>query len=273
MVAFLIFANLLVWYEIYQKEHQELTVAFLDVGQGDAILIETPHGSQMLIDGGPNKKVLSELGGVMPFYDRSIDVVLATHPDADHIGGLPYVFRRFRVDAYINNGSTHDTATFRTLESEAEKENANIIEAHKGQRIWLDTNIYADVLSPEINASVSDNNDASIVLKLVYGDTEVMLTGDASEKIENYLVRNYGSSLQSDILKAGHHGSKTATSKDFLESVKPSLVVISAGENNRYGHPHQEVIDLLTKLGIEIKNTATDGRVVFKSDGESILVN
>lgn len=263
----MIFLNLFLWVEVYKTTHRVLTIAFLDVGQGDAIFIETPNGNQILIDGGGTSSVLRELGVVMPFYDRSIDVVLATHPDADHIGGLPSVLERFKVDAYINPNASSDTSIFLALETAVKAEEANSVVARTGQRIRLDTGVYFDVYLPDETTAKGETNEASVVGKLVYKDFEVMLTGDVPAWVENSLATNYGGMLEADILKVSHHGSKTSSSELFLTKVNPKLAVISSGLNNRYGHPHEIVLDRFEKLGIEIKNTATSGRIIIRSDG------
>lgn len=271
-ICLLLIFNIIVWFFVVDASERGLEVVFLNIGQGDAIFIETPSGNQLLIDGGPNSSVLRELGKVMPFYDRSIDVVLATHPDQDHIGGLPEVFKRFKVDAFISNGVVGDTETYKALEEAVLKEGANEMVARSGQKIWLDKEVYLDVLYPTTDVSNIDSNTGSIIVHLVYDDFSVMLTGDSPVAIENYLVGTKSELLKSDILKAGHHGSRTSSSESFVKAVSPSLVVISAGLSNKYGHPHQEVVDLLDRLEIETKNTALSGRVTIKSDGKDFVI-
>ncbi len=235
-----------------------LKVSFLDVGQGDAIFIEAPNGVQMLVDGGPDNKVLEELSKVMSFWDRSIDIVVATHPDKDHIGGLPKVFERFDVGMAMDTGVSSDTGIYREYDKQKKESGAELIDAKRGEVIVLDKShgIYAEVLYPGDNTeSVKDTNDTSIVLRIVYGESEVLLTGDASKKIEKFLVSRYGDRLDSDILKLGHHGSKTSTDELFLKAVSPEDVIVSAGESNSYGHPHPEVISLVKEYGSRISST------------------
>ena len=197
----------------YSREKHKLTVAFLDVGQGDAIYVEAPNGNQILIDGGPDKKVVSELGNIMPFGDKNIDVVLATHPDADHIGGLPYVFDSYKIGSFIDNGAPSDTQTSKTLQKKVEEEKSLQVKASRGMKIILDEkdNVVFSVLAPyQDTKSLKDTNEGSIVLELSYGSSTFMFTGDAPQDVENYLVEHDGSYLKSDVLKVGHHGSRTS---------------------------------------------------------------
>lgn len=271
LLAILLFATVFVWFVLLHNKN-ELVVAFLDVGQGDSILIQAPNGNQILIDGGPDKKVLREIGKVMPFYDRSIDVVIATHPDKDHIGGLPDVFKRYDIKTFIEPGVEHDTGTYESLLKAIETEKSKHIIAKQKMTISLGGGIVLQVLFPNTNASGLESNTASIVARLVYGESEFMLTGDSPKSIENYLVSTYGTQLQSDVLKAGHHGSKTSSSESFVASVDPQYVVISAGEDNRYGHPHKEVMELLSKFSINIFETSKTGTIIFETDGENIKI-
>jgi len=270
-LGILVILNIFVWRVVFLRSGDELKLSFLNVGQGDAIFIEAPNGNQMLIDGGPNKKVLSELGSVMSFWDRSIDVVLATHPDKDHTGGLPEVLKRYDVDFIFESDIVSDTAVYKEFQKRVEEEDARIILARSGQIIWLDSDVYVQILFPDRSTLGWEANTASIVTRLVYGDTEFMLTGDSPKSIENYLAQNYAEALRSDVLKLGHHGSKTSTLELFLGYVSPILAIISAGENNRYGHPHKEVLSVLEKFGIETKSTK-NGTVTVISDGVDIRI-
>lgn len=258
-----------------------LTVAFLDVGQGDSIFIEAPNGNQMLIDGGIGRGVLRELGKVMPFYDKSIDVVVATHPDADHIGGLNDVLERYKVDLFMEPGVESNTSVYKELKKRVAdkeiKEQIKIIEARRGMVVDLGRGVLFEIIYPIYDTKGMETNTASIVGRLIYGENSFMLTGDSPKNIEEYLVSTMcqGASLtctnlKSDVLKAGHHGSKTSTSDSFTKAVSPQYAVISSGKNNRYGHPHQEVLDILEKYNVQVLNTADLGRIIFKSDGNRI---
>lgn len=245
-----------------------LKVVFLDVGQGDAIFIEAPNGNQILIDGGANSQVLRELSKVMPFYDRSIDMIIATHPDKDHIGGLIPVVQNYKIDLFLHSGVESNTQIAEILQNTVENKEIKKILAKRGMTFDLGNEIKLKVLFPDRDVSKVESNTASIVVKLEYGNNSFLLTGDSPKSIEKYLVLLDGSGLKSDVLKAGHHGSKTSNSEIFLNYVLPEIVVISAGEDNRYGHPHQEVLDLLTK--IEVLETSKLGSIFFLSDGERV---
>lgn len=248
------------------KTDDFLTVTFLNVGQGDSILIEVPNGVQTLIDAGSGQKVLQELAKEINPFDRSIDLVIATHPDLDHIGGFPEVLKRFSVGSFLTSSSTKETET-----SEAIEELIQVEFINNGDRIILDSerNIYIDVLFPYDEYTTSDANDRSLVMRLTYGEIEFLFTGDASEKIEEYLVQNFKKYLPADVLKAGHHGSKTSTREDFVSAVSPKYVVISAGQDNKYGHPHKEVLDTLEKFDLDILYTK-NGPVSFKTNGKTL---
>ena len=266
-----------IFYTIYSKGNQSklLKVAFLDVGQGDAIYIEAPNGKQMLVDGGPDDSVLAELAQVMPFGDQSIDLVLATHTDADHIGGLSSVIEQYDVSHIIENGSSSSTRVFQNLENTIEKNNLERVIARRGTRIILDKefNIYFDILFPDRDVSnFTESNDGSIVGKLVYGQESFLLTGDATKYTENLIMRNETpDTLHSQVLKLGHHGSHTSSTQLFLEKVNPEIAIISAGKNNRYGHPHKDVLNVLERLGIPYFATYQEGTIIFKTDGVKLF--
>jgi competence protein ComEC len=250
-----------------------LRVTFLDVGQGDATFIESPSGTQVLIDGGKGGGVLRELGAVMGFFDRSIDMVVATHPDLDHIGGLIGVFERYDVKTVLMTENLGDTPAFDALLTALEGEGAEVIYARKGQVFAVGSGSAGSttirILFPDRDPTYLESNSSSIVAQLVYGETEFMLTGDSPQEIEEYLVGT-GSVPESDVLKVGHHGSRTSTSEAFLNAVNPKYAIISAGKDNSYGHPHKEVTDLLTRHGVTQKNTADGGSIFSVSDGTRI---
>jgi competence protein ComEC len=247
-----------------------LTVAFLDVGQGDSVYIETPNGYQMLIDGGTGAQVLAELGRVMPMLDRDLDFVAATHLDKDHVGGLLSVFESFKVGYVLDTGILpQDTVDERYYET-IDEYNIKRQTVFRGDYIDLDkeAGVSVEILSPEFT-EIDDysTNDSSLVMRLQYGEATMLLTGDAGKKVEKQLVL-LQDDLDVDILKIGHHGSKTSTAVEFLEATTPELAIIQAGENNRYGHPHADVISALRSRGIDYLCNCKEGRIVLKSDGE-----
>lgn len=270
ILGILLITTTLVWYVLLQNNNK-LVVAFLNVGQGDSIFIQAPNGNQILIDGGADKKVLRELGKVMPFYDRSIDVVVATHPDQDHIGGLPDVLENYSVTTFIDPDVKHNTGTYSTLKEIIEEKGIKKIVAKQNMIVSLGDGAVLEIIFPDRDVSLVESNTASIIARLVYGDSEFMFTGDSPKSIEKYLTSIRGRGLESDVLAVGHHGSKTSSSVEFLAAVAPQFAVISAGENNRYGHPHQEVVDRYESFEIPIFETK-NGMVVFESDGKSVMV-
>lgn len=265
----LIIANSFVWYIVWRETPRRImTVAFLDVGQGDAIYIEAPNGNQVLIDGGSGRQVLRALGEVMPFYDRSLDVVIATHPDADHIGGLPFVLQRFAVGAIIEPGVESETGVYQEFEKIMTDDSRRHLLARRGMKLELDQGVSLDILFPDRDPTDWETNTASIVARLTYGENSFLLTGDSPIKIEKYLLGLDGQNLKSDVLKVGHHGSRTSSAPEYVAAIHPSYAIISAGLKNRYGHPHQEVLDILTKIDAVILRTDELGTIIFHSDGD-----
>ena len=260
-----------VWYAVLAETRTGLKVAFLDVGQGDAIFIEAPNGNQILIDGGPNKAVLRELSKQMPFYDRSIDGVVLTHPHLDHYGGLVDVLDNYKIGFEMDSGNDNpESKGFDIYAIKLEEEKAKRIFAKKGMRVNLDEGLYLEILLPVINKKGMSAHDEMVVARLVYGNNSFLLTGDMEDNLESFLL-SFGGSIKSDVFKIGHHGSKTSTSEKFLGMVNPGLTIISAGKNNKYGHPHQEVTDRLARFEIPTLRTDEKGTVVLKSDGEKIV--
>ncbi|MCX6753781.1 MAG: MBL fold metallo-hydrolase [Candidatus Nomurabacteria bacterium] len=263
-----------IWFLVFQHKNNYLKVVFLDVGQGDAIYIEAPNGRQMLIDGGPDATLLASLAKVMPFADRSIDMILATHPDMDHIGGFPLLLDNYKVTSIIENDTVSTTAVSDSLEEKIAKKKINKIIARRGMHIILDAekNIYFDILFPDRDISNFESNDAGIVGKLVYGNESFMFTGDAPLYTENLIEWNEkDSTLKSDVLKLGHHGSRTSSSTLWLEKVNPEIAIISVDKNNKYGHPHKELLDRLSSLKIPFLSTADQGNIIFETDGKKIF--
>lgn len=275
VLAVFITFNIFIWAATLRADrHGKLTVAFLDIGQGDAIYIEAPNGNQVLIDGGPSSgALLRALGEVMPFYDRSIDLVLATHPDQDHVGGLPSVIDRMHVSSVVTTENTSGTGAYGAFEKAILEKNPTRILARAGERIILDNGIVLNILFPNQNAAGWDTNTGSIVARLSYGDESFLFTGDSPQSVEQYLVAKNGGVVHSNVLKLGHHGSRTSSSKVFLSAVDPEYAVISAGKDNKYGHPHKETLDLLAELKIPTVSTVDYGTIIFKTDGENIQLN
>lgn len=250
----------------------QLEVSFLDVGQGDAILIEAPSGAQVLVDGGASGAVLRELAAELPLLDDDLDLVVATHPDTDHVGGLVDVLERYTVGQILLTENEGESDAAQAFARAAEAEEADITMARRGQVWRLDASTTLEVLFPETDVSEMESNASSVVLKLSYGTHDFLLTGDAPKRMEEYLVLAFGEHLESEVLKVGHHGSRTSTAEPFLAAVDPDYAVISAGADNRYGHPHVEITDALFNAGVTVLETAASGTVTFISDGATLRV-
>ncbi|MEX0932347.1 MAG: ComEC/Rec2 family competence protein [Parcubacteria group bacterium] len=271
LLASLIVVNVSIWVSVQaSSERGELEVSFLDVGQGDAVLIESSGGGRLLVDGGPNRNVLAELGRALPFGDRRIDVVIGTHPDTDHIGGLSDVVSRYDVGVFIEAGVESDNTASRALHVALTDKGVPVLLARRGMVIDFGDGAKLTILFPNQDVSKWDPNDASVVARLDYGEDSFLLTGDIEMRTESILIAIDSGELDTDVLKVGHHGSKTSSSQSFLEVVSPEYSVISAGKDNRYGHPHKEVLGRLEAIGSEIFSTAESGTIVFKTNGKTL---
>jgi competence protein ComEC len=248
-----------------------LMVAFLDIGQGDSIYIRTPNGNDVIIDGGPDDSILQKINKVLPSFDKDIDLMIATHPDKDHIAGLTYLFKEYQIKNFLHSEISSGTMFDRELQKQAHDETGlDQIIARRGQRYILDTEngIYLDILFPDQNTSdFKDTNDASIVARLVYGTTSFLLTGDSPISVEDYLAHHDTSLLKNNVLKLGHHGSKTSSGDLYLDTVKPDYAIVSAGKNNRYHHPNPETVERVTDRTIPILSTIDLGTIIMESDG------
>lgn len=227
----------------------------------------------MLIDAGAGRDVLRQLGDIVPWYDRSIDVVIATHPDHDHIGGFPEVFDRYRV-SYVFRSSVEDDGNDALAFSDAlarEKADGAVeVIARRGQVIDLGGGAFVEILFPDRSVPRVETNTGSIVARVVYGSTAVLLSGDAPRGVEEYLVALDGAALKAQILKAGHHGSETSSAQSFVGFTAPEYVVFSRGCDNRYGHPAPEVVERFRAFGIPTLDTCEKGTITFESDGHSV---
>ncbi len=264
-VFLLLIADFFLFYSDWQDSHRGFTFAMLNVGQGDALFIESPTGSKLLVDGGPKKKILGELPLVMSPFDRNLDAILITNPDQDHIAGFLDVLSNYKVGSLLEPGTLTDSKTYSSLKDEITNKNIPDILLRKGMKIDMGGGTFIDILFPDRDVSSWATNDGSTVARLSYGKTSVMLTGDASIKTEKIiLAENNGNNLRSSILKVGHHGSRSSSSPLFVRAVSPSLALISDGKDNKYGHPHKEVLDLLRSSGADILRTDLSGTIILK---------
>ena len=266
------------------SSNNNLTVTFIDVGQGDASLVKLPNGKHMLIDGGDLKPGM-DAGEryVTPFLKYSgisrIEYLVGTHAHSDHIGGFFSVMDHFKIDTLVLPNYPADTKIFESLLKKAEEQNITIIHKTRGDKINADLNTRIYVLHPfglyqkKTDQNGHEVNNSSLVLKVLYGNTSFLLTGDLEMDAEQF-VASYGDLLDSDVLKVGHHGSRTSTGDDFLNLVSPDYSIISVGQFNRYFHPSRKTVDLISTNHGHPLRTDHFGALCFKSDGETIkLVN
>ncbi|MDB5189670.1 MAG: internalization-like protein competence protein ComEC/Rec2, competence protein ComEC protein [Parcubacteria group bacterium] len=273
-VALLLVVNLVIGAVLFLPRHDALRVSFLNIGQGDSTFIEGPTGIKILVDGGPNRSVLRELSKQLLPWDKHFNLLVSTHPDKDHISGLADVFERFKVDTFLEPGIPDTTKVSQHVFEDAAKEpGMRHVIAKRGMRLHLGGGAYADVLFPDRDESTQTaTNDGSVVLHVVYGATSFMLTGDLPSPYEDYLVGLDGNDgeLQSDVLKAGHHGSRFSSDSLWLAAVHPRIVVISAGKGNSYGHPNPDTLDRIKAEGARIRSTIDSGTISFSSDGVTV---
>ena len=230
-----------------------LHVYFLDVGQGDSILIRTPKGHNILIDGGPSNGVMSELKDVLPFFDTTLDYVLLTHPDRDHIEGLLSVLQRYPVKKVMVSGVYTKSGLLKSFLKIIQDKKIVYMLADQFSDIKFDDEVTLDILFPFISNIVymEKANNYSLITKMIYGEHEILFTGDSEAPQENILLKA-NVDLAADILKVGHHGSKTSSQEKFLDAVQSEYAVISLQKGNSYGHPHASVINSLQKRHIKI---------------------
>ncbi len=251
-----------------QQASNELQIIFIDVNQGASSLIILPNGKSMLIDAGVREQGTNVLSALSEYGVHKIDVVIATHPHADHIGGLISVLQNIPVDQVIDSGQETTTRTFEDYLNIIDEKQIPFSVAKDGDIINLDTEVSIEVLNPSnplLSGTDSDLNNNSVVIRMTYGNFSIIFPGDIGKVVEDGLL---GEELDSDTLLAGHHGSKYSNSLDFLNAVSPNVVVISAGENNTYGHPHIETLSRLQTLGIpHILRTDLNGSITLETSG------
>jgi competence protein ComEC len=261
----LVFLTVLVFIAVYQKTDQKPEVVFLDVGQGDSILIILPGDTQILIDGGPSSKISSKLSKYFPFYDKDIELVILTHPHNDHLNGLVSVFKDYNVKNFIWSGANYESKLYSSFVEALKKEGSNVYFAKAGDVVSYGNQPILKILYPAeilLGKSFKSIHESNIVSELDLGNKKFLLMGDSDEVVESRVV---SSDLVSDIdiLKVGHHGSKTSTAIGLLNLAKPEEAVISVG-NNSYGHPAANVLSNLFNVGAEIFRTDEVGDVVYK---------
>ena len=275
ILILLFVSNIFAWLAVYDLSQPKLLeVTFFNVGQGDAIFIETPKRHQILIDGGPDSTILEKLNEEMPFYDRTIDLIILTHPEKDHLAGLLDVLKGYKVENILWTGVKREKTEFEEWQKLIKKEKANIFIAKIGQKVEFEKS-YIYILFPFENLEGKEfkgTNNTSIVSKLVFDGNSFLFTSDIYKSIEGELIKRR-LDIDSDILKVAHHGSKTSSSPEFIEKVSPEIAVIQVGKGNSYGHPHPKTLETLKKYGIKIFRTDLDSDIKIISNGKNYAVS
>jgi len=263
LCAVLLALVFLLFHEISLLPDGKLHVYFLDVDQGDAILLVSPSGKQVLIDGGPNTTVLEHVGKYLSFFDRTIELLILTHPDADHVTGAPEILSRYRIERVLFPGTQHSSGRYEAFLSYLEEQGVTIIEPDPSIDIDLGDGLVLDIVwpTPEVFGTKPKNaNNPSVVVRALFGDTSILLTGDIEKEAETSILA-MGTDIRSTILKVAHHGSKTSSSTGFLLAAQPELAIISVGRDNHFGHPHPDVIERYRQMGIPVRTTAEEGTI------------
>lgn len=262
------------YYRQNNRRPPEFKVTFLDIGQGDASLIQFNNGQKMLVDCGKDKKILARLGETLPFYDRTIDFLVVTHPDLDHYGGCVDVLKNYTVKEIILNGGQKQYDPYWRTWDEAVQDEGAIIKIINKAEVWAIGSSTLEFLSPDkslvVNVPADDSNNYSIIFRLKNNNENFLFTADMEVPLENALLNKYCivtstepcPVLQSDILKVGHHGSDSSSGEDFLRAVGAKVGIISVGVNNKYGHPSRRVMKKLERAGMEILRTDQLGNII-----------
>jgi len=248
-----------------------LSVYFLDIGQGDSILIRTPNFQNIVIDGGPDNTLIYKLGRYLPYFDRTIDLMVLSHPDSDHLIGLVEMLKRYQIKAILFTNAYDKSPTYDEFKKLALKNNCRLLLAGEISKINISEKLNLEIMYPQQNVAgvkIKDNNDLSLVFKFNYKDISILFTGDAPKKIEDILISE-GANLASTVLKVSHHGSNISTSDNFLDAVRPQLAIISVGQNH-FNHPTPEVIGRLANHKIITLITLKLGDIEIRSDGHGI---
>lgn len=264
MIMAVLFTAGLADYIHAEEQQPKMDVHFIDVGQGDSILIETPSDKTILIDGGPPKAGEKVVAYLKEQQVKKINLLIATHPDIDHIGGLTDVMKTFKVDRLIDSGKIHSTKTYARYISEVLKKRIPTEIAHKNDLIKIDPLLKMRVLNT--HSGSGDSNASSIAVKISYKEIDFLLMADIEKEREKKLMKRYD--LQSEILKVAHHGSHTSTFIDFLKEVNPEVAVLTYSKKNNFGHPVDRVIDNLKKVNAAIYSTEVFGNTVISTNGE-----
>jgi competence protein ComEC len=280
LILFLFFTIYIIWETFFLANSNLMKIKFLDVGQGDSILIESPTHKKILIDSGPNGNTLTSLGNELgnKFFLRNLfsdnydfEIIIATHDDLDHIGALPLILEKYKVKILLTSTLNSKSEAWQKILEIAKEKKIQIKNIDSVGEINLGDGVIIKILFPTQDMSnVEDGNSASIVTQIINRENKFLLTGDLPITGELYLNLVYGKNLKSDILKLGHHGSETSSHPEFLQNVAPQVAIVSAGKNNSFNHPHKSVLDLLEKFKIKVLETSKEKTILFVSDGINI---
>jgi len=265
--------NFFAWRQVFALQEADLAVYFLDVGQGDSQLINTPDNRQIIIDGGPGDAVLGELSKIMGFFDRKIDIVVLSHPETDHMQGLLAVLKKYKADYILQTGVERDFEGFyewQDVLAAQQKQGAKIINVKAGDVVYAGAATF-EILAPFKDLSgvkmEKSSNEACLVARLSYGSNSFLFTGDIGLETEVKIAKD----ADCDVLKVAHHGSKYSTSENFLAAISPKIAVIEVGKNS-YGHPAPEVLQRLAKFGIQTLRTDKSGTIKIVSNGDALQI-
>ncbi len=265
-VTLLISINFLIWSDVFGRRNQaDIEVSFFDVGQGDSIFLKSKDGADILIDGGPNNKVISLLARSLPFYDRSIDVVLLTHPHSDHVTGLIDVLKQYHVGMVLESGADYNTPEAKEFERIIKEKNIKRVVIDRPASLSFSDGALLKILLPGEsfeNKILKNVHDSMVVSELDYENKKILFMGDAEKKLEQKLISE-DKIGNTDILKIGHHGSKTSSTQNFIDVVRPKYAIISVGRN-KFGHPNQEVLSRLLNFGVKTFRTDMSGTIRAK---------
>lgn len=245
------------------QKRETLDIYFLDIGQGDAALMRTPLGKNVLFDGGPDSAILPEIGKILPYYDQEIDLIVLSHPHADHLAGLVEVIKRYQVKAVVSSASYYKSEIYKEFLYEIKQQEIPYIIAEANQKFKIEEDIIIDILFPFVPVTgleFKNLNNSSVVLQLNYGQSAILFSGDAEEELENVLIQA-DADVDANFLKVGHHASSTSSTEEYLLAVDPELAIISSGINNRYGHPHPDTLQMLESHDIDYLRTDTVGTI------------
>lgn len=272
IILFLLFLNIITFSVVYSLSSvDDLQVIFFDVGQGDSIFIETPQKHQIIIDSGPeNKTLLEKVSSAMPYWDKTIDLIILTHTDSDHISGFFELLDNYVVENILWSGVSGDSSKSEKWEEMINLEGANIIYSNDIDKIILG-NVVMDVISPNnyiIEKYSKNANDISVVSKMTYKDSSFLFTGDITSKVEKEIINE---DIFADVLKVAHHGSRHSTYDDFVTKVNPLMAVIQVGKNS-YGHPTNDVLTRLSNFGIKVLRNDINGDIKISTDGNNYKI-